>query len=232
MKLYYQLVSVQDIQSSLSASQFSTEEIEQAANLFLKAELSIQPVVLRQNGLESYSVIYGDFVYFAAVRAREINPRKAETIQAVVIDPEHESALVEQVEIFKRDSDLPTQPDNLVGRFNNFEQTIEQRIYDLIQTVTEENKALKSSIETVEKQIPKRHNLLELFNISSSQEEKRLRDQLEKAGIQTKRYNIIEQIRNKQPFNSLEEIPQQIRGLSSEKMLKLIENWLNTLELT
>jgi len=57
-----------------------------------------------------------------------------------------------------------------------------------------------------------------------------LRKDLEKAGVQTKRYKVIDQIREKQPFNSLEEIPKAIKGISQERMLKLIENWLHTLE--
>ena len=232
MKLYYKLVSVKNIQSSLSASQFSKEEIEKAAHLFLEAELSIQPVVLRREGLEAYSVIDGDFVYFAAARAREIDPKTAETIQAVIVEPENESALLEQVELFKRDSNnVPTKSDDLTSRFNNFEQTIDQRITDLMNQIIQENQELKSSMKAVEEKIPKRHNLLELFNSSSSQEQKKLRKDLDKAGVQTKRYQIIDQIRQEQPFNSLEEIPKKIKGLSQERMLKLIENWLHTLEL-
>ena len=232
MKLYYKLVSVKNIQSSLSASQFSTEEIEKAANLFLEAELSIQPVVLKREGLEAYSVIYNDFVYFAAVRAKEIDPKTAETIQAVIVEPENESALLEQVELFKRDSNnVPTQSDDLTSRFNNFEQTIDQRITDLINQMTQENQELKSSMKAVEEQIPKRHNLLDLFNASSHQEKKQLRDHLEQAGVSIKRYNVIEQILEKQPFTSLEDIPKAIRGLSSERMLKVIENWLNYIDL-
>lgn len=231
MKLYYKLVSVKNIQSSLSASQFSKEEIEKAANLFLQAELSIQPVVLKREGLEAYSVIYNDFVYFAAVRAKEIDPKTAETIQAVIIEPENESALLEQVELFKRDSNnVPTKSDDLTSRFNNFEQTIDQRITDLMNQITQENKELKSSMKAVEEQIPKRHNLLDLFNSSSDKELRKLRQKLEKAGVQTKRYKVIDQIREKQRFDSLEEIPKKIKGLSSERMLKLIENWLDTLE--
>jgi ParB family chromosome partitioning protein len=232
MKLYYQLVSVTDIKSSLSASQFSTEEIEKAANLFLEAELSIQPIVLKQHGLEDYSVIYGDFIYFAAVRAREIDPRTAETIQAVVVEPENESALLEQVELFKHDSNnTPTNSDDLTSRFNNFEQIIDQRITDLMNQITQENKELKSSMKAVEEQIPKRHNLLDLFKASSPQEQKQLRDRLKQAGVQIERYKVIEQILEKQPFNSLEEIPKAIKGLSPERMLKVIENWLNHIEL-
>ena len=230
MKLYYQLVSVQDIQSSLFASQFPTDEIEKAAHLFLEAELSIQPVVLQQKGLESYSVIYGDFIYFAAVRAREINPRKAETIQAVVLDPEHKSALVEQVELFKKESRSPTKSNDLAGRLNNFEQTIAQKFNDLVQTVTEENKVLKSSLKSVEERIPKRDNLLDSFNSSS---EKELRQLIRKAGVREGNIDkIVPQILTNQPFTSLQEIPKKIRGFSERAMLKLIESWLNTLEIT
>lgn len=232
MKLYYQLVSVQDIQSSLSASQFPTEEIEQAANLFLEAELTIQPVVLRQNSLESYAVIYGDFVYFAAVRAREINPRKAETIQAVVLDSENESALLKQVELLKKDIGSSTSSNDIAGRFNNFEETINQRITDLIKTVNQENKELKSSMKAIQEQIPKRHNLLDIFNLYSQEEIKKFL--LEKTNINNgniNRYQIVNQIFSKRPFNSLEEIPKVVKGLSETAMLKLIENWINTIKI-
>ncbi|PSO51228.1 MAG: hypothetical protein BRC33_00990 [Cyanobacteria bacterium SW_9_44_58] len=75
-------------------------------------------------------------------------PKTAETIQAVIVEPENESALLEQVELFKRDSNnLATKSDDLTSRFNNFEQTIDQRIADLINTITQENKELKSSIK-------------------------------------------------------------------------------------
>lgn len=226
MKLYYKLVSVKNIQSSLSASQFSKEEIEKAANLFLQAELSIQPVVLKREGLEAYSVIYNDFVYFAAVRAKEIDPKTAETIQAVIIEPENESALLEQVELFKRDSNnVPTKSDDLTSRFNNFEQTIDQRITDLMNQITQENKELKSSMKAVEEKIPKRYNLLDLFNSSSDKE---LRNCIKNAGVKEGNINkIIPQIFENQPFTSLEEIPRYIKGLSEKAMLKLIENWIN-----
>jgi len=229
MKLAYKLVSVKKIQSSLSASQFSTEEIEKAAHLFLEAELSIQPVVLKREGLDAYSVISNDFIYFAAVRAREINPRKAETIQAVILEPENESALLQQVELFKKESGSPTESEDLAGRLNNFEHAIAQKINDLMQTVTEENKALKSSLKFVEERIPKRDNLLDSFNSSS---EKELRQVLRKAGIKEGNIDrIIPQILQKQPFTSLEEIPPAIKGFSEKAMLKLIVNWLNTLDM-
>ncbi len=229
MKLAYKLVSVKKIQSFLSASQFSTDKIEKAAHLFLAAELSIQPVVLKREGLDAYSVIDNDFIYFAAVRAREIDPRKAETIQAVVLEPENESALLEQVELFKKESGAPTGSEDLAGRLNNFEQAIAQKINDLMQTVTEENKALKSSLQSVEERIPKRDNLLDSFNSSS---EKELRQLIRKAGVKEGSIDkIIPQIFQKQPFTSLEEIPPAIKGFSEKAMLKLMVNWLNTLDM-
>jgi hypothetical protein len=80
-------------------------------------------------------------------------------------------------------------------------------------------------MKAVEEKIPKRYNLLDLFNSSSDKE---LRNCIKNAGVKEGNINkIIPQIFENQPFTSLEEIPKYIKGLSEKAMLKLIENWIN-----
>ena len=80
MKLSTSLVGVKKINSKVPRSEFSEDELNLTAELILKAEGIINPPVIRRTSLESYEVVNGHFEYYAAVKAREINPRKGEMI--------------------------------------------------------------------------------------------------------------------------------------------------------
>ncbi|WP_017716200.1 ParB N-terminal domain-containing protein [Kamptonema formosum] len=106
MKLSTALVAVKKINSAVPRSNFSEEELERAAQLVLKAEGIINPLVIRRTSLESYEVVGGDFEYHVAARAREIDPRKGEMIGAFIIDAENEEVLLEQIKALRmRESD-------------------------------------------------------------------------------------------------------------------------------
>jgi hypothetical protein len=51
---------------------------------------------LKATGVETYTVIDGHFEYYAAVRAREKEPRKGEMVNAFVISPKEEDIVVKQ----------------------------------------------------------------------------------------------------------------------------------------
>ena len=128
MKLQTKLVAVKRINSSMARSSFSADDIEKVAHLIINAEGIINPIILRQHSLESYEVIDGHFEYHAAVRAKEISLLKGETVQAIILEPENEETLLEQVNILRRNS----APSSAVvmtesthtGELNNPEQVI------------------------------------------------------------------------------------------------------------
>jgi hypothetical protein len=101
MKLSNSFIAVKKITSSVPCSNFSEDELNLAAELILKAEGVINPLVLRRKNLQSYEVIDGHFEYYAAARAKEIDSKKGEYIGAFVIDPENEEILQQQVELFR-----------------------------------------------------------------------------------------------------------------------------------
>ena len=101
MLLSPEFVLVKEITSNVPRSQFSESDLEQAAGLILKAEGTIKPLVVRTIGWESYEVVDGHFEYYAAVRAKEINPRDGERIGAFIIEGDKAKVLEEQVEIFR-----------------------------------------------------------------------------------------------------------------------------------
>jgi len=98
MKLSTSLVAVKKINSNVPRSEFLEDELNRTAELILKAEGIINPPVIRRTSLESYEVVNGHFEYYAAVKAREIDPRKGEMIGAFIIESENEKVLMDQVE--------------------------------------------------------------------------------------------------------------------------------------
>lgn len=104
MKLQTKLVAVNRVSSSLARSSFPSDQIDKVANLIISAEGVINPIIMRRTSFDSYEVIEGHFEYYAAVRARELSILKGEMIQAIILEPENEETLLEQVNILRRNS--------------------------------------------------------------------------------------------------------------------------------
>ncbi len=147
MKLSTSLVAVKKIESSTSRADFSEEQLEEVAKLILKAEGVINPIILSRTSLESYEVIDGHFEYYAAVKARELDPRKGEMIGAFILEEEKEEAIKEQIKAIRK-------PENSgVALLNNAESAVsknqsnigfEQKIESLF---TAEMRTIKKEIE-------------------------------------------------------------------------------------
>ena len=121
-KLSTLLVAVRKINSPVSRSEFAEETIESLAQLILGVEGLINPLVLRRTSIESFEVISGHLEYYAAVRAREIDLRKGEMINAFVLDEENET-IIKQVNLLRSVKTIPNDANysNPDGRFNNLE---------------------------------------------------------------------------------------------------------------
>jgi hypothetical protein len=99
-KLMLSLVSVKRIVSDVPACNFDPNELEIAGELSLAIGGFCSPPVLRRDG-DGYKVIAGHFQYHAAVLARRLNPRAGETIPAIVLEAENQSAVLAQLGILK-----------------------------------------------------------------------------------------------------------------------------------
>lgn len=93
-KLMLTLVSVKRLTSDISASNFDQFELEIAGELSLAiGGFIVPPVLVRDSS--------GHFQYHAAVLARKLNPRAGETIPAIVLETENQSAVLAQLGILK-----------------------------------------------------------------------------------------------------------------------------------
>lgn len=101
-KIQPAIVLVKTLQSSVSATEWNEALLNEAAHLILAGEGVISPPVLRRTGLDSYTVVEGHFEYYAAVRAREIDPYKGETINAYIIESDDDEQLFrDQISLFR-----------------------------------------------------------------------------------------------------------------------------------
>lgn len=99
-KLMLSLVSVKRITSDIPVCNFDRYELEIAGELSLAIGGFCSPPVVKRDG-NNYKVVSGHFQYHAAVLARRLNPKAGETIPALVLEPENQSAVLAQLGILK-----------------------------------------------------------------------------------------------------------------------------------
>jgi len=231
-KLFPSLVAVKRITSTVPRSNFAEPELEKLARLILDSGGLINPIILRRNGMDAYEIVDGDFEYYAAARAKEIEPLKGETIGAFILEEENEGILLEQLEILRKTAiidnpsakEVPQQSSSFEQRLTNIETRLENRINEFKAEYTQEKQALIERVKEVESRIPKPVPLLEALN---TQDKFKLATNLKNAGIKAQ---IIEQIikeRDLEQFASFENVLERMKGkgLGEKTMIKLIDKW-------
>ena len=188
-KLSPSLVAVKKITSTVPRVNFRDRDLEKVAQLILELGGLINPIILRRNGMDAYEIVDGDFEYYAAAKAREINPLKGETIGAFILEPENEELLLEQVQALRKciiTEDLVEIPEtgflsentssqpadsiknpvslvespSLEQRLTNIEAQFVIQIDELKAEYTREKQALAQSLQEIENRILQQVSLL------------------------------------------------------------------------
>jgi len=157
MTLSLKLVPVKKISSKSSLANFTENEVLQLARNALKTGGFINPPVLIRTSLESYEVIAGDFAYYAAVKAREIDPLNGEMIGAFIVEPENATSLQEQIEL------LRSKPTNPVS------ESLEPQQPSIDNQVTIEIKEIKRKIQLLESKVCTRDDREMITNLEASE---------------------------------------------------------------
>ncbi len=227
----FSLVDVKDISADIPRSSFSETDLERVAEMILEVGGIIRPLVLKVTGPESYIVVDGDFEYYAAVRAREKNPRKGEMVNAFVISPKSENIVAKQAEAlraieFPEQLKIPPDATNLESRIANIELRLEKQINELRSEQAQERQRVEDKLKEIESQRTKQIKPLEAFNTLSPSE---LVLRLRAAGIIGKKADkIIQNIKNqrqKKQFESLIDVVTRVDGLSDKGMISIIDSW-------
>jgi ParB family chromosome partitioning protein len=230
-KLFPSLVAVKKITSAVPRSNFAEPDLDKLARLILESGGLINPIIVRRNGMDAYEIVDGDFEYYAAARAKEIEPLKGETIGAFILEEENEELLLEQLEILRKTaiidnpsvSVVPQPSSSFEQRLTNIENRLENRINELKAEYTREKQALIERVKDVESRIPKPVPLLSALN---TQDKIKLEINLKNAGIKSQTIiDLIIKQRELEPFTSFENVVQRIKGLGEKTMIKLIDYW-------
>ena len=236
----FSLVDVKDITSSIQRSSFTESDLEDLAEMILESEGLIKPLVLKATGIESYTVVDGHLEYYAAVRAKEKDPRKGEMVNAFVISPKSEKTIVKQSEALKSvkshdDIKVPEKSTDSESRLANIELRLEKQINELRSEQAQERRRIDDRLKEIEKQIPKPIEPLEAFNGLGIAE---LALRLKRAGLADKKAvqiaKSVESERKNKKFESLSSVVarvkittgnRQVKGISSEKMIDIVDSW-------
>ncbi|MGM3305289.1 ParB N-terminal domain-containing protein [Anabaena sp. WFMT] len=239
MKLSTSLVAIKKISCTKPRSTFADDELEKAAALILESEGVINPIVIRRTDIQSYEVVDGDFEYYAAARAREIDPRKGEMIGVFIIESENEETLTKQVEVFrKQKSEDSGKVDFTLKDLEKFLTNFEAHFGKITKQLLEEattNARLENENKELKKQITDKIEHLEVFK---TLDKIKIADKLISAGVSSKKaYQIaelVEKERNQEQFQSLNDVVDRVkiphgkkkqRAISLKEMLEIVNIW-------
>lgn len=238
MLLSISFVPVKQITSSVPRSNFSDENLNRIAELILKSEGVINPIILRSTSLESYEVVDGHFEYYAAARAREIDRRKGEMIGAFVIESNNQEAIEQQVELLRTpngsnalddkksvSTNLESRVNNTEYRMTNLESRSEKRADEVQEELRREIKNINNRLNELENKLPKPIKPLEALNNWNLA---KLTSKLSRVDIKPQ---IIENIFNEREKNgkylSFSDVLARMKGkgLGDKRMIKIIDSF-------
>lgn len=81
--------------SAVPSSQFPAHQVENLANLFLKAGDTVSPILVRKVSPIAFEILEGHFEYYAAIKAQETDEQFT-AIRAYVVPPNLEATILEQ----------------------------------------------------------------------------------------------------------------------------------------
>jgi hypothetical protein len=240
------MIDVANVTSSVPRSDFQEADLDILADMILESGGILKPLILKKIGFEKYEVVDGHFEYYAAARAREKNPSEGEMVNALIISPDKEKAVLKQATIL-RGVNYFDKPVNTItqttssdsSRLANLELLIENQLNEFKLELAQERQRVEDKLKEIESQIPKQITPLEAFNTLNLLE---LTFRLRTAGFTDKKAvdiaESIEKERNKKQFVSLSDVvirvkvtsgKKQIKGITSDKMVDIIDGWSRVL---
>jgi hypothetical protein len=197
MKISPSIVRIKKIESPTIPMEFDEIQLEKAAQLVLKMEGTITPIILRRTEpeKEAYTIIDGYFEYYAALKAMEIDSRKGKTINAYIIESEDETSMyVQQIEVFRQRQSAQPQT-SMLSKSEFIEVTSSQEMADnsfvAIEKTLNQLVAKNDALEKTMTEMRVRGNVL----YDAVEAIKQVGDQVGNIGAQIKQ-ELGDQIRN------------------------------------
>jgi hypothetical protein len=206
-------VDIANISSDVSKAEFDNSEIERLADLILATGGLIRPLLLRQTSEDQYIILQGDLEYYAAVRAKEKDLRKAETVNAFIIPEDVRQVALAQLAIVAQPKSsqrsLPTkihQPiaeiaadTAIVSPNDSFDRLASQ----LRAEISQQLQPLQQQLDTVSLELDRHNQILAALAIEKD-------DRACKASIATKPRSTATSKADKKPEKSPVVQPQEL----------------------
>lgn len=237
----FSFVDVKSITSDVPRSNFAEAELENLADIILKSEGIIRPVVVKTTGIESFSVVDGHFEYYAAVRAKEKDARKGEMVNAFVISPKLEDLVIQQAEILRgKESSEPVETpantsntsntfnrDKLESRVQNLELRLEKQINELNSIIRQERETTEEELKQIKNKIPQPSHPLTLINTLNKDELalKFQRSRISRAEKLSEAIIDARENKSNKEFTDYCDVVNSVKGLGDKTMLTIIDEW-------
>ncbi|MBD2516746.1 chromosome partitioning protein ParB [Nostoc sp. FACHB-973] len=232
----FSLVDVKSITSNEPRSNFAEADLENLADIIIETGGIIRPLVLKVIGMEIYTVVDGHFEYYAAVRAREKNPRQGEMVNAFVIAPKIEDLVIKQVAFFKEINSsiesVTPQPETtkLEPRLSNLELRLEKQFNEFKSEFIQERQRIDSQFKQLENLIPQKSEQSNPLSLLNSLDKDELSIKLQRSRIRgaEKLAKDIFDARRKKPkqeFEDYSDVVKSVKNLGDKTILTIIDEW-------
>lgn len=229
-------IDVKEIECNVSRSSFSEDDIEALSDLILSSDGMFRPLILKQVGVEKYVVIEGQLEYFAAVRAREKNPRKGEMVNAFLVTSSDEAVIQNQIELlnstYRKTSDSRAEESSQHGnrgdgKNSEWISSFEKRLGEVREELFQVKRDHEYRFTRLEKDLDEssKLDLLELINTLDSSD---LVSELSRYGVTKGKVEAIHNARSSKErgkFDSYQDVVKSTKGLGAEGVLNLIDAW-------
>jgi hypothetical protein len=222
-------VDVKEIRTHLNRSNFSEAEIEKLADLILAGDGLSRPLILRRLGVEEYNLVAGELEYFAAVRAREKEPQKAEMVNAILVSGEEETTIEEQIKLLNTSAQVtPVSVMPSPATVNSeWITSFETRLSNFREEFFQSTRQYDARLNALEKNISEDVHLSLLEAINTLDEQKLLIE-LSRCGMVSKKGEAVVAARRERKengFASYQDLEKSVKGLGASGILRLIDTW-------
>ncbi|MDB9313201.1 helix-hairpin-helix domain-containing protein [Spirulina sp. CS-785/01] len=240
MRLSSSFIAVRKIEPpDIPKSQYSQTQINTLAEQILASEGLINPLIVKRTSLESYQLVEGVLEYYAAVRAREMDPRRGEMINAFIVEGEKAESLQTQVHLLRQpktpqpvtpptatpppvESPTPPSPppssvESQLLDYHSRLTHMELRFEKQLEALQQQQQTLLSRLDAMEtEKTPEVADPLVVVNtLPKTELASRLR------GLNTQQLNALIKAREQGEFLSRTDLQKRVKGVGSQTINKI-----------
>lgn len=227
-------LDIKEIRADVPRANFTEAKIDQIADLILAGGGVIRPLVVKQTAIDCYELMDGALEYYAAVRAREKDPRRGELVNAFVIPPKAQEMIKAQLASLKEDqpqvaspgATTAPAPDQLSAFITNFIVGSEARIHEMRELIWQNQRTAEAEFKRLDKlveKVEKPNDLLDLINRLPMDD---LKAKLAFHGADKAKIEAIcaaRQQMGSRRFTTYQELLLAAKGLGEKGLLRLID---------